>query len=75
MDESQGVPLATMRELARHWGTDYDWRTCEARLQALPQFVTEIDGLDITSSMSAPGTRARYRSSSTTGGPARSSSS
>jgi pimeloyl-ACP methyl ester carboxylesterase len=46
-DSSQGVPLATMQELARYWATDYDWRTCEARLNALPQFVTEIDGLDI----------------------------
>jgi pimeloyl-ACP methyl ester carboxylesterase len=46
-DTSQGVPLATMRELARHWATDYDWRRCEARLNELPQFVTEIDGLDI----------------------------
>jgi pimeloyl-ACP methyl ester carboxylesterase len=46
-DTSQGVPLATMRELARHWATDYDWRLCEARLNALPQFMTEIDGLDI----------------------------
>jgi pimeloyl-ACP methyl ester carboxylesterase len=46
-DTSQGVPLATMQELARHWATGYDWRTCEARLNALPQFLTEIDGLDI----------------------------
>ena len=46
-DDSQGVPLATMQELARHWATDYDWRTCEAKLNALPQFITEIDGLDI----------------------------
>jgi pimeloyl-ACP methyl ester carboxylesterase len=46
-DSSQGVPLATMQELARYWATDYDWRPCEARLNALPQFVTEIDGLDI----------------------------
>jgi pimeloyl-ACP methyl ester carboxylesterase len=46
-DESQGVPLATMQELARHWATGYDWRRCEARLNALPQFMTEIDGLDI----------------------------
>src|SRR5262249_27609971 len=46
-DDSQGVPLATMRELARYWATDYDWRKCEARLNALPQFVTTIDGLDI----------------------------
>jgi pimeloyl-ACP methyl ester carboxylesterase len=46
-DGSQGVPLATMRELVRHWQTDYDWRKVEARLNALPQFVTEVDGLDI----------------------------
>ena len=46
-DQSQGVPLATMRELARYWATDYDWRKCEAKLNALPQFITEIDGLDI----------------------------
>src|SRR4051795_11216191 len=46
-DDSQGVPLATMQELARHWGTDYDWRRCEATLNALPNFITEIDGLDI----------------------------
>jgi len=46
-DDSQGVPLATMQDLARYWATDYDWRGCEARLNALPQFVTEIDGLDI----------------------------
>src|SRR6202046_2109084 len=46
-DDSQGVPLATIQELARYWGTDYDWRKCEARLNALPHFITEIDGLDI----------------------------
>src|SRR5262245_23744507 len=46
-DESQGVPLAMIRELARHWATEYDWRKCEAALNALPQFITEIDGLDI----------------------------
>ncbi len=46
-DDSQGVPLATVQELARYWGTDYDWRRCEARLNALPNFMTEIDGLDI----------------------------
>jgi pimeloyl-ACP methyl ester carboxylesterase len=44
---SQGVPLATMKELARYWGTSYDWRKCEAQLNALPQFMTEIDGLNI----------------------------
>jgi pimeloyl-ACP methyl ester carboxylesterase len=46
-DRLQGVQLATMQELARYWATDYDWRKCEARLNALPQFVTEIDGVDI----------------------------
>jgi pimeloyl-ACP methyl ester carboxylesterase len=46
-DESQGVPLAMIQKLARYWMTDYDWRTCEADLNALPQFITEIDGLDI----------------------------
>jgi len=46
-DASQGVQLATMKELAKYWATDYDWRKVEARLNALPQFVTTIDGLDI----------------------------
>jgi pimeloyl-ACP methyl ester carboxylesterase len=46
-DQSQGVQLATIQELARYWATDYDWRKCEAKLHALPQFMTEIDGLDI----------------------------
>ena len=46
-DPSQGVQLATVQQLARYWQTDYDWRKAEARLNALPQFVTEIDGLDI----------------------------
>jgi pimeloyl-ACP methyl ester carboxylesterase len=46
-DASQGVQLATMQELVRYWGTDYDWRKVEARLNAMPQFITEIDGLDI----------------------------
>jgi pimeloyl-ACP methyl ester carboxylesterase len=46
-DRSQGVQLATAQELARYWTTDYDWRRCEARLNALPQFTTEIDGVDI----------------------------
>ena len=46
-DQSQGVQLATMQKLARYWATDYDWRKVEARLNALPQFITEIDGLDI----------------------------
>ena len=46
-DDSQGVRLAMMQELARYWGTDYDWGKCEAKLNALPNFMTEIDGLDI----------------------------
>ncbi|MGP0048664.1 MAG: epoxide hydrolase family protein [Solirubrobacteraceae bacterium] len=46
-DHSQGVQLATIQELARYWTTDYDWRRCEERLNSLPQFMTEIDGLDI----------------------------
>jgi pimeloyl-ACP methyl ester carboxylesterase len=46
-DDSQGVRLAMMQELARYWGTGYDWRKCEARLNDLPQFMTEIDGLDV----------------------------
>lgn len=46
-DAAQGVQLATMQALARYWGTEYDWRKCEAKLNALPQFITEIDGLDI----------------------------
>jgi pimeloyl-ACP methyl ester carboxylesterase len=46
-DRSQGVQLATLQALARYWATDYDWRKCEARLNALPQFTTQIDGVDI----------------------------
>lgn len=46
-DASQGVQLATMQKLARYWGVEYDWRRCEARLNAIPQFLAEIDGLDI----------------------------
>jgi pimeloyl-ACP methyl ester carboxylesterase len=46
-DDSQGVRLETMQKLARYWATEYDWRRCEAELNALPQFITEIDGLDI----------------------------
>ena len=45
--ESQGVQFATMQQLARYWGTDYDWRKCQAKLNAVPQFITNIDGLDI----------------------------
>jgi pimeloyl-ACP methyl ester carboxylesterase len=46
-DKSQGVQLATIQKLARYWGTDYDWSKCEAKLNALPQFMTNIDGVDI----------------------------
>jgi hypothetical protein len=46
-DDSQGVQFATMQKLARYWGSEYDWRKIEAKLNALPQFITEIDGLDI----------------------------
>ncbi len=46
-DDSQGVPLAIMQELAQYWASEYDWRRCEARLNALPNLITEIDGLDI----------------------------
>jgi pimeloyl-ACP methyl ester carboxylesterase len=46
-DDSQGAPLALMQDLARHWASDYDWSGCQARLNGLPNFITEIDGLDI----------------------------
>src|SRR5881398_2526534 len=46
-DATQGVQLATTQALARYWATEYDWRKCEARLNALPNFTTDIDGLDI----------------------------
>src|SRR5947208_9845921 len=46
-DSSDGVPLRTMQNLARYWGSEYDWKKCEAKLSALPQFTTEINGLDV----------------------------
>ena len=46
-DQSQGVQLATVQDLATYWATEYDWRKVEAKLNALPQFTTTIDGLDI----------------------------
>src|SRR3954454_9667739 len=46
-DRSQGVQLATIHELATYWATDYEWRKAEAKLNALPQFTTELDGVDI----------------------------
>ena len=73
-DDSQGVELATIQAVARYWLTDYDWRKCEARLNAVPQFVTEIDGLDIHFVHVRSSTRTRCRSSSATDGRARSSS-
>jgi hypothetical protein len=60
-DRSQGVQLATTQELARYWATDYDWRKAEAKLNALPQFTTEIDGATSTSSTSGRGMRMRCR--------------
>ena len=74
-DYSQGVPLAMVQELAGYWATDYDWRRCEAKLDALPHFMTEIDGLDIHFIH----IRSRHEDALplivTHGGPARSSSS
>src|SRR6202795_3731209 len=46
-DDSQGLPLSAMQEIARYWGADYDWRKVETRLNALPQFMTTIDGVDV----------------------------
>jgi hypothetical protein len=46
-DQTQGVQLDTVQKLAQYWATEYDWRKCEARLNALPNFITEIDGLDV----------------------------
>ena len=46
-DDTQGVRLSMIQALARYWGTDYDWRKCEAKLNAIPQFITEIDGQDV----------------------------
>jgi hypothetical protein len=60
-DDSQGVQLATMQELARYWGADYDLRRFEARLNALPQFLTEIEASTSTSSTFAPSTRTPCR--------------
>jgi hypothetical protein len=74
-DGSQGVQLATIQELARYWGTDYDWRKCEAKLNALPQFMAEIDGLDIPFIHFVRNMTMRCRSSSRMDGPARSSNS
>jgi len=74
-DASQGVQLETVQQLARYWATHYHWRKVEARLNALPQFMTEIDGLDIHFIHVRSNMTMRCRSSSRTDGPARSSSS
>ena len=74
-DPSQGVQLATIQALARYWATEYDWRKVEAKLNALPNFITEIDGLDIHFIHVRSKHEMRCRSSSRTAGPARSSSS
>ena len=60
-DRSQGVQLATLQALARYWTTDYDWREVEARLNALPQFTTEIDGVEIHFIHVRSGMRMRCR--------------
>jgi Epoxide hydrolase N terminus len=69
-DHSQGVPLATFQELARYWAAGYDWRACESKLNALPQFMTEVDGLGSISSTPVQRTKMRCLLSSPTGGPA-----
>ncbi len=72
---SQGVPLATMQKLADYWATEYDWRKVEAKLNSYPQFITNIDGLDIHFIHVRSKERMRCRLSSPMDGPARSSSS
>ena len=71
-DATQGVQLATMQKLASYWGKDYDWRKCEAKLKALPNFVTTIDGLDIHFIHCVPKVLTRCLLSSPTVGPGRS---
>ena len=73
-DQSQGVQLATIQALARYWAKEYDWRKCEAKLKALPHFITRSMGWTFISFTCARSTRMRCRSSSRTDGPARSSS-
>jgi hypothetical protein len=74
-DDSQGVPLSVMRDLARYWATDYDWRTCEARLNAVPTSSPKSTDWTSTSSTSAPSTTTRSHWSSATDGRDRYSSS
>ena len=54
-DWSQGVPLSYLRELCRHWAEDYDWWRCQARLNAVPQYTTDLDGLDDLALSAPPG--------------------
>src|SRR5438034_11822357 len=70
-DQSQGVQLATIQALARYWATDYDWRKIEAKMNAVPNFITEIDGLDIHFIHVRSKHEDACRSSSRTDGPAR----
>ena len=70
-DASQGVQLATIQKLAHYWATDYDWRKLEAKLNAVPNFITEIDGLDIHFIHVRSKHDDACRSSSRTDGPAR----
>ena len=74
-DQSQGVQLDTIQAVARYWEKEYDWRKIEAKLNAVPHFITQIDGRTFTSFTPARSTRTRCRSSSPTDGPDRSSSS
>ncbi len=74
-DQSQGVQLATMQQLARYWATDYDWRKCEAKLNALRTSSPRSTASTSTSSTCVRSSRTRCRSSSRTDGRARSSSS
>ena len=72
-DREQGVQLATMQELTRYWATDHDWRRCEARLNALPQFMTEIDEIlfrhvDLKGADCGMGLHRMYSSCRATGG-------
>ena len=60
-DDSQGVQLDTIQKLARYWATEHDWRKCEARLNAMPQFITRLTGWTFISSTCARSTRTRCR--------------
>jgi Epoxide hydrolase N terminus len=75
VDDSQGVPLEMMQDLARYWATDYDWRKVETRLNALPQFIIESTGWTSISFTFVRSMKMRCRSSSRTAGQAPSSSS